>query len=307
MRPTAAPMTRLRFAAPIIAAVALLGFSSQPVFGQNSPEDILRTLNYRRGSITLGDNLATINLKEGFRYLDNADTQTFLTKVWANPPGAGSDSLGMLVSAAAHPLSDEAYAIILSYGTTGYVSDEDAEKINYADLLRELQEATRADSRARVARGYESIELVGWARPPYYDKTSKKLYWAKRLRFGHALSDMLKYYICILGRRGVLDLNVIAGVEALPLIDRENPEILSMVSFNQGNLYKEFNPSIDQAAAYGIAGLIAGEVLTKTGFLKGLLAVLPASKKLGAVAIFACFGALWGGFKLFRRRQKVPA
>src|SRR6516162_9877686 len=128
MRPTAAPMTRLRFAAPIIAAVALLGISSQPVFGQNSPEDILRTLNYRRGSITLGDNLATINLKEGFRYLDNADTQTFLTKVWANPPGAGSDSLGMLVSAAAHPLSDEAYAIILSYEATGYVSDEDAEK-----------------------------------------------------------------------------------------------------------------------------------------------------------------------------------
>jgi uncharacterized membrane-anchored protein len=77
-----------------------------------------------------------------------------------------------------------------------------------------------------------------------------------------------------------------------------------MVSFNQGNLYKEFNPSIDQAAAYGIAGLIAGGVLTKAGFFKGLLVLLLASKKLGAVAMVALFTALWGGLKaMFRRRR----
>lgn len=81
-----------------------------------------------------------------------------------------------------------------------------------------------------------------------------------------------------------------------------------MVSFNQGNRYQEFNPSIDQAAAYGIAGLIAGGILTKAGFFKGLLALLLASKKLGALAVFGFFGALWGGFKaLFRRRQRATA
>src|SRR2546421_9236086 len=42
-------------------------------------------------------------------------------------------------------------------------------------------------------------------------------------------------------------------------------------SFNEGNRYAEFNPGMDQAAAYGIAGLIAGGLLTKAGFFKGLL------------------------------------
>jgi uncharacterized membrane-anchored protein len=167
-----------------------------------------------------------------------------------------------------------------------------------------MQDQTRAASKKRVADGYESLELLGWARQPYYDKASKKLYWAKRLRFGDATDETLNYNIRILGRRGVLNLNVVASMEALPWIDRQNGDILSMVSFNQGNLYKEFNPSIDEAAAYGIAGLIAGGVLTKTGFFKGLLVLLLASKKVGALAIFGMFAALWGGFKaMFRRRR----
>jgi uncharacterized membrane-anchored protein len=214
----------------------------------------------------------------------------------------------MLVSTQVNPLSEDGFAIVIGYEATGYVSDEDAEKINYSELLRDMKQSTREDSQQRVENGYESIELIGWARQPYYDKASKKLYWAKQLRFGNQPTDTLNYNVRILGRRGVLVLNVIAEMEALPWIDRQNADILSMVSFNQGNSYQEFNPSIDQAAAYGIAGLITGGILTKTGFFKGLLVLLLASKKLGAVAILGFLAALWGGFKaLFRRRQKVPA
>jgi uncharacterized membrane-anchored protein len=286
-----------------ISFAIVLGIGSDAL-AQNKPEDILRTLNYRTGAITVGNQLATINVQQNFRYLDGADTETFLTKVWGNPPGAGKDSLGMLLPTSVSPLVREGFAIVLDYEAIGYVSDEDAEKIDYSELLRDMQDRTREANKQRVANGYESLELLGWARQPYYDKASKKLYWAKRLRFGNAVDETLNYNIRILGRRGVLNLNVVAGMEALPWIDRQNGDILSMVSFNQGNLYKEFNPSIDEAAAYGIAGLIAGGVLTKTGFFKGLLVLLLASKKLGAVAVFGLFAALWGGFKaMFRRRR----
>jgi uncharacterized membrane-anchored protein len=247
-------MASQRYAIAISFAVAL-GVGSDAV-AQNKPEDVLRTLNYRTGSIPVGDQLATINVQQNFRYLDNSDTQTFLTKVWGNPPGAGKNSLGMLLPISGSPLSPEGFAIIIDYDAVGYVSDDDAEKINYPELLRDMQDQTRAASKKRVADGYESLELLGWARQPYYDKASKKLYWAKRLRFGDATDETLNYNIRILGRRGVLNLNVVASMEALPWIDRQNGDVLSMVSFNQGNLYKEFNPSIDEAAAYGIAGLI---------------------------------------------------
>jgi hypothetical protein len=95
-------MASQRYAIAISFAVAL-GVGSDAV-AQNKPEDVLRTLNYRTGSIPVGDQLATINVQQNFRYLDNSDTQTFLTKVWGNPPGAGKNSLGMLLPTSASPL-----------------------------------------------------------------------------------------------------------------------------------------------------------------------------------------------------------
>jgi uncharacterized membrane-anchored protein len=291
----------------VVGICVAIALGETQALAQDSAAEILRTLDFRQGTVEVGDNLATITLKPNFRYLGSADTQTFLTKVWGNPPGAGKGALGMLLPTTVNPLSRESYGVIVSYVAIGYVSDEDAEKIDYAALLREMQESTREDSKRRVAEGYQAIELIGWARQPYYDKSAKKLYWAKQLRFGDTPPDTLNYNIRILGRRGVLNLNVVAGMEALPLIDRQNPELLSMVAFNPGSLYAEFNPSIDKAAAYGIAGLVAGGVLTKTGFFKGLIALLLASKKAGAIAVFGFLAVMWGGLKAFFRRRRRAA
>ncbi|MFX6778579.1 DUF2167 domain-containing protein, partial [Acinetobacter baumannii] len=77
-----------------------------------------------------------------------------------------------------------------------------------------------------------SMELLGWARRPFYDVAEKKLYWAKRLRFDNSAEETLNYEIRILGRKGVLDLNIIASMGALPLIDSRVNTILSMIYFN---------------------------------------------------------------------------
>jgi uncharacterized membrane-anchored protein len=169
-----------------------------------------------------------------------------------------------------------------------------------------MQEEVRTASVERQKQGYESFELLGWARQPYYDKKEKKLYWAKRVRFGNSSEETLNYEIRILGRRGVLDLNAIADMKDMARIDRSAPDILSMVSFNQGNTYSEFNPSVDKAAAYGIAGLIAGGVLTKVGFFKGLIALILAFKKLVAVGVFVTFAGLWKTVKS-KFQKKSPA
>jgi uncharacterized membrane-anchored protein len=291
----------------VFFVILALGFP-QIARSQQSPEDILRTLQYRSGKITLGDNLAELSLGNSFRYLNNADTQTFLTKVWQNPPGAGQDALGMLLPVDSNPLAGDGWVAVLTYEASGYVSDEDAEKIDYDRLLKEMQESVREASKKRVADGYSSLELVGWAREPYYDKAAKKMYWAKRLRFGGQQRETLNYEIRILGRRGVLDLNVVAPIGALAQIDTKANAILAAVSFKTGNTYAEFNPSIDEAAAYGLAGLIAGGILTKAGFFKGLLALLLVSKKVVAIGIFAGAAGLWAGLKrFFSRRRGKPA
>lgn len=284
---------------------AVLGFHGMAQ-AQQQPKDILRTLRFRSGNIIVGDNLATIEQTAGFRFLDNSDTQTFLTKIWGNPPGAGRDALGLIIPTDADPLSDDGWAVVVNYDPSGYVSDEEAGRINYDELMDQMKKSTMEASKKRVDQGYGSMELLGWARRPFYDVAEKKLYWAKRLRFDNSAEETLNYEIRILGRKGVLDLNIIASMGALPLIDSRVNTILSMIYFNNGNTYAEFNPSVDEAAAYGLAGLIAGGVLTKAGFFKGLLAVLFASKKLIGVLLLGAIGGLWGAIKLLFRRKPPP-
>lgn len=275
-----------------------------PIVGNaQSPADVFRTLDFRTGEITLGDDLAQLSLSGSFRFLNTADTQTFLTKVWGNPPGAGKDSLGMILPVDPSPLGPDGWAAIISYEASGYVGDEDAGKIDYDALMREMQEAVREASKERVKQGYESLELIGWARPPYYDASTKKLYWGRRLRFGGSPTETLNFAVRILGRRGVLQLNLVAPMSALPSIDARIDSLLPMISFKAGNTYAEYDSKVDQAAAYGLAGLIAGGLLTKAGFFKGLLALLLASKKLVAVGLIGGVAALWVGIKRFFARK----
>jgi uncharacterized membrane-anchored protein len=284
-------------------AVTVGTASAQPGPLGQQPEDILKTLQYRSGHINLGDDLASLMVSGNFRYLNNPDTQTFLTQVWRNPPGSGRGALGMLLPADMDPLSADGWAVIIYYENSGYVSDEDAEKIDYDALMLDMQKETKRDSESRVSKGYESYELVGWARRPHYDAAEKKMYWAKRLRFGNDPDETLNYEIRILGRKGVLELNVVAGLDMLPVIDTRVPEILKMVSFNPGSTYAEFDPKVDEVAAYGLAGLIAGGLLTKAGFFKGLLVLLLASKKLAAGLLIGGVAAFWGGVKRFMSRK----
>jgi uncharacterized membrane-anchored protein len=108
----------------------------------------------------------------------------------------------------------------------------------------------------------------------------------------------------MLGRHGVLELNAIAGLNQLPEIDRQTPQILGMVDFKEGNRYADFDPKTDKVAEYGIAALVAGGALAvaaKAGLLKGLWLFILAGKKfiiLGAIALAAFFK------KLFNRSGK---
>jgi uncharacterized membrane-anchored protein len=294
----------LRIAATLPILMFIFGIHSAAA--QQNAGDILRTLDFRSGKITIGDELADIEQTGNYRYLNNANAQTFLTRIWGNPPGAGRNSLGMILPVDPNPLADDGWAIIVSYDPSGYVSDEEADKIDYDSLLKDMQEGTREESKRRIQQGQEAIELVGWAKRPFYDAKAKKMHWAKRLRFGDGGGgDTLNYNIRVLGRKGVLNLNVVASMSALESIERKIPEIMSMVHFRTGNTYAEYDPKIDVAATYGLAGLVAGGVLAKTGFFKGLIALLFASKKLVALAFFGGLALFWG--KIKRAFSSPPA
>lgn len=282
----------------MLAIVSFLALAL-PNAARADERQVLDSLNFQSGTVTLGSNLATIALTPHFKYLAPADTEKFLVQVWGNPPGAGANTLGAIVPADADLLSAEGWAIIVSYDDSGHVSDDDAAEIDYDQLLKDMQESTRADNDERKKQGYEPIELVGWAKPPYYDSKAKKLYWAKRLKFGSDQQDTLNYDIRVLGRAGVLDLTAVSGIEQMAMIDGRAGEVLGMVNFSTGNTYADFDPSLDKVAGYGIAGLVAGGILAKAGFFKFLIALW----KPIAVGAVVLFGAVGGAIRRMFRRE----
>ena len=131
------------------------------------------------------------------------------------------------------------------------------------------------------------MELVGWAEPPQYDATNKKLFWAKELAFGDAPEHTLNYDMRILGRRGVLILRAVAGMDQLAQIKDARSQILGMVNYNQGHRYADFNPKTDKVAAYGVAALVLGGIAAKAGFFKLLIPVLLVAKKFVIIGVVA--------------------
>jgi len=256
-------------------------------------DSIDNSLQYEYGEQTIGEGLAILTVPAGFKFLNGKDTEMILTDVWGNPPSDPADqSLGMLVPESFSVLSDSNYAINITYSAEGYIKDEDAQDIDYDELLKEMKEDIVLASKQREEMGYESIELVGWASQPFYDAESKKLHWAKELKFGGAEENTLNYNIRILGRKGYLELNVIGDMNILDEVKDNIESLLTNVNFQEGSRYSDFNPSMDKVAAYGIGGLIAGKVLAKAGILAKLGVMLAKFWKVIALAVVGLFAGI---------------
>lgn len=277
-------------------------------WAQPTPEDnprmkelksVVDGLKYQKGEVDLKGGLAHLRLPENLRFLGPNDAEKVIVDIWGNPPG-GEKPLGLIIPDGMSPIDDNAWAVIVQYEEDGYVKDDEAAKINYTELLATMKKDVKKANEVRAKEGYSTVELIGWATPPHYDAQAKKLYWAKELKFGGADESTLNYNIRILGRRGVLVLNAVANISQLAEIEQASPAILSAVEFKEGHRYADFNASTDKVASYGIAALVAGGVLAKTGFFKMILAALIAGKKFVIIAVVAVAGFLK---KLFGKKE----
>ena len=309
-------MTRtfvVRFAAVLFAVLLLPAWIGSAASAGDTPAPdespavdpagtpaVVPSLHPREGKIDLSNGLAELNVPKEFRFLDKDDSRKILVDVWHNPPGAAEGVLGMLVPTGFGEHGKDSWAVVITYEASGYVKDNDASKLNYDDLLKQMQKSTQDHNAEREKEGYPPVELVGWAAPPRYDAATKKMYWAKEIRFGDHPEgpDTLNYDIRILGRRGVLVLNAVAGMDQLDEIRGATPQILGMVNYNQGNRYADFDPKTDKVAAYGLAALVVGGIAAKAGLFKLMIPVLLAAKKfvvIGVLAVVAFFKRLFKG------------
>ena len=241
------------------------------------------TLKYQTGEIALPSANAKISLKDGFQFLDRTGARTLLVDIWHNPPQAASQVIGVIVPNDFHPLGDVSWAVTIESAEDGYVKDDEFDSMDFNKVLKDMKEQSKEASKERVAAGYGKMELAGWATAPHYDKTQHKLYWAKKYDV-EGPEQALNYDIRVLGRSGHLELSLISSMDQFKEIESQVPTILSMMDFTDGNRYADYR-SGDKVANYGIAALITGGVLAKTGFFKGLLLLLVKGWKLVLLAV----------------------
>ena len=256
-------------------------------------DSLENTFTYIYDRTLLNEKVAKVIVPDGYKFLDKVQAQRVLSDIWGNP--RDESVMGLLLKKEESPV-ETSYAIEISYSEEGYIEDDDAQDIDYGDLLSEMQDDVKAVNPERARLGYPTVDLVGWATKPYYDQESKKLYWAKELQFEDEESTTLNYNIRVLGRKGYMNLNVIGGMETLADVENNLEPILSSVSFNSGYKYSEFDPDFDDVAAYGIGGLIAGKILAKAGFF-ALILKFWKFIAIGAVALFAGLKKLFFGPK----------
>ncbi|GAA4359177.1 DUF2167 domain-containing protein [Hymenobacter saemangeumensis] len=274
--------------APAPAPAAVDSVAIRQAMYKAFADSVHATLHFQQGHIVLPGGMGELTVPRGFRYLDSAQSRRVLTQLWGNPK---QETLGMLFPADRGPLDKNNWAYSISYNPMGYVKDDDADDIDYADLLKDMQSDTEEENEAREASGYEPIHMLGWAATPYYDKNTKALHWAQALQFGASPDTTLNYNVRLLGRKGVLVLNAIGEPYQMPEIKASIPGLLSNVSFSKGQQYADFDANLDDVAAYGIGGLVAGKVLAKVGFFGLLL-------KFWKVGLLALAGA-WAAIKRF--------
>ena len=250
-------------------------------------ESMESSFRYQHGVIQLDDDVGTLKVPEGFRYLDATQASYVIHDLWGNPHGEGT--LGMIVPDDIGITDERSWAFIITYDELGYVKDDDADEIDYDELLKEMQSDAAAVNAERVKAGYESIAIIGWAAKPYYDKENKVLHWAKEIKFGEDEGTTLNYNVRILGRKGVLILNAVASMIDLPDVKKNIEPVLASFSYDDGNRYADFNPEIDEVAAWTIGGLVAGKVLVKAG----IFAFLLKNIKLIALTIGGIATAIW--------------
>jgi uncharacterized membrane-anchored protein len=264
---------------------------------QQMIDDIESRLQYETGEIKLENGIGTLQVPSGFKYLNPEQSAYVLKDLWGNPDGSGT--LGMIVPENNGLLADNAWAFIVTYEEMGYVKDDDADDIDYDELLADMQKDTETANEERSKAGYEPIKLIGWAAKPFYDEKNKVLHWAKEIKFGEAESNTLNYNVRVLGRKGVIVLNAVASMTELLEVEKSITPVLSSFSYADGNKYSDFNPDIDEVAAWTIGGLVAGKVLAKIGVLAFLLKYI----KLIGIAVVALFGGLW---KWYKKKTELP-
>jgi len=259
----------------LIAGFCLAGLSSQAASSRY--KKLAGPANAKLGT------QAQIDVPVGYEFLDGATTRALMKA--SGEPTSG-DELGLLTPTNAD------WSVLFEFNDTGYVKDDDKNKLNADELLQSIKKGTAEANKERVRNGVAPLEIVGWEVPPRYDEKTHNLEWA--VRASSEGRQILNYNTRMLGRKGVMEVVLIVEPDQLNETLPTFRNLLANYSFQTGQTYAEFR-SGDKVAKYGLAALVVGGAAVgaaKLGLLSGLFLILKKGWKLVVLAVAAVIAAI---------------
>lgn len=266
------------------AIVACLAAAAWAEPAPDEIERIMGQLDWQEGPCqqNLGQT-ARIMVPEGSVFLNGDDTRTFMTIGKNLTNGL---EVGLVIS-------DRMWLAHYSFDDVGYVRDDEKDSLDADAMLKSIREGVKEGNQERRKRGWEEMEVVGWARPPHYDEQTHNLEWA--LKFTNSLGESINHNTRILGRRGMMVVTLAVEPEeyeeALPWF-RALQEGFSYV---QGQRYSEFRDG-DKVAKVGLTALVVGGA-TAAAVKSGLFKWIWKGLVFVVLAIVGFFRRLFGGRK----------
>lgn len=283
--------------ASVLVVLAIAAISpAQESAPQQQPQQEQPKIAWQHGPTTgvLGD-IAQITVPQGFAFTDKTGAQQLLVLTHNIPSG---QELGALVSTE----RDSSWFMIFEFEDTGYVKDDEKDKLNADALLKNMKQATEEGNEERQKRGWRPLHVVGWDRTPYYDAVTHNLTWATRVRGDDSKDEgSVNHSIRLLGRRGTVNVDLVASPGEYAASVPAFNNLISGFSYKPGSRYSDFTAG-DKVAKIGLAALIAGgagAVALKTGLLAKLW-------KLIVVVVVAIAGFIKRMFRaIFGKEEKI--
>jgi uncharacterized membrane-anchored protein len=244
-------------------------------------------------TVQLGD-IAEIKIPAGYRFTGKDGTKTFL-EMTGNPPSG--DELGTIIPESKSDDDKEFWFVIFEFQDTGYVKDDDHDKLDPDALLKTIRDNTEESNKERLQRGWLAYHVRKWNKPPFYDTQTKNLTWAME---GYSTDQgkeevSVNYSVRILGRRGTMNVDLVLAPSLVDTVVPKFAKLLTGFSYLRGSAYADFRAG-DKVAEYGLATLVAGGA-TAIAAKTGLLAKLWKLIVVGFAALVGMLKRWWNSLK----------
>lgn len=262
-----------------MAGVATLAAQESAADRKAERRRLFESISWDEGPVTgaLGSE-AKVPVPQDCRFTGAPGTKTFL-ELNENP--TDGDERGTVICPG--PGENRGmWFVVFTYRGSGYVKDDERDAINADKLLAQLRKGNKAGNEERRRHGWETLELDGWERAPYYDERTNNLTWGLRL-IDASGDTTINHSVRLLGRGGVMEVDLVAGPALAQAAIPDFEAMLAGFTYIPGQQYAEWRAG-DKVAAYGLTALVAGgagALAAKSGIFaklgKGIIALVVAA------------------------------